>query len=492
MYKQIISLILVFVFYLCSIQTLSLSEEVQGDIYYLSLDEVSRLALVNNFDIQLAKFDTYIKRTDQDVAESIFDTVINAEIKYKNDQKKRASTLSASKDINHDYNFGITKKTPSGTTIGIDFDNNRNWTNSSFATTNPAYSSSLGFSVEQELGKNFFGMKDKGDIEITKLDIENFEYTSLDNIEEFLAEAQKAYWKMVLYKESLQIRETMLNQAKKLYDLHQEKIKDGLIEYPEFFASEANVEQKKIDILLAENDLGSTTEELKLLLNVDKNTSAILPKEDLSIYPEEEPLEDSLKRAFDNRRDYIKAKNDIKSKDIKLSIKENDLWPEINLEASFARNGINDSFLDAMNQITDEDNPEYFLGLKISFPLENREAKAGFNKAKLEKAKTLIALKRAERVILKEIINQIRRCLVYQQRVDSQKTIIELQDKKLKGEEKKFNYGRSDTDTIIRYQNDLLNAQLLTVRAAYEYKVALIDLSLTENTLLDKYWKDKI
>ena len=41
-------------------------------LYNLSLDEVSRLALVNNFDIQIAKYDTLISRTQQQVTEIYF------------------------------------------------------------------------------------------------------------------------------------------------------------------------------------------------------------------------------------------------------------------------------------------------------------------------------------------------------------------------------------------------------------------------------------
>jgi len=464
--------------------------EAESRAYYLSLEDVSRLALMNNFDIQLAKFDTYIKRTDQDLAESIFDTVIDAEVKYTNDQQKRTSTILGSKEVTNEYNIGFTKKAPSGTTIGMDFENSRQWTDSSFATTNPAHDSSVKISIEQELGKNFFGIKDRGDIKITKIDIENTEYTSLDNIEETLAQAQKAYWKLVLSRELLQIKKEMLNQAEKLYSLHREKIKDGLIEEPELFASEANVRQRRTDLLLANNDVGMGIEELKLLLNINKDINEILPKDNFTVDSKGEALEDSLEKAFGHRRDYAKAENDIKSKNIKLTIKKNNLWPEINLSASFTRNGIDDHFSQAISQITGEDNPEYFLGLEISFPLENREAKSGFEKAKLEKAKTLITIKKIERVILKEIVDSVRNCQVLRHRYENQKVIAQLQEKKLREEEKRFNYGRSNTDTIIRYQEDVLNAKLLAAEAAYEYKAALIDLALKENTLLDEYWKD--
>ena len=76
-------------------------------------------------------------------------------------------------------------------------------------------------SITQELGKNIFGLADRADIKITKLDIENSEFTSLDSIEDSLSEAQKAYWKFVLKTEEVLIKQDMLKQAEKLYKIYQ-------------------------------------------------------------------------------------------------------------------------------------------------------------------------------------------------------------------------------------------------------------------------------
>jgi len=61
--------------------------------YHLSLDEVTKLALNNNFDIQLAKYDAWIARTDNDVARSIYDTMFEALVEYRDDESKQTSTI---------------------------------------------------------------------------------------------------------------------------------------------------------------------------------------------------------------------------------------------------------------------------------------------------------------------------------------------------------------------------------------------------------------
>jgi len=67
MHKKLFILTLVSIFCLSLIQGLGLAEEERSDsagetigVYFLSLEQVSRLALENNFDIQLARFDAQI------------------------------------------------------------------------------------------------------------------------------------------------------------------------------------------------------------------------------------------------------------------------------------------------------------------------------------------------------------------------------------------------------------------------------------------------
>ncbi|MBL7132167.1 MAG: TolC family protein [Candidatus Omnitrophica bacterium] len=475
---------------------------------YLTLEEVSWLAISNNFDIQLAQFDAQFKETDIDKVSSIYDTLIEAEAKFRDNQSKSSSSFAGTRSETRDYNLGASQKFPTGTTLGLDFDNQRSWSNSGFVTVNPAYNSSAKLTIKQELGKNFFGIKDRSNIKITKIDIQNAQYTSLDKIEQMLSTTQKTYWKIALCLNVVKIRDNMLIKANELFQINKEKILKGIIEKPQLVASEANLRQKEIDLILAQNELEFHINELKLLLNLEDEDKAILPKENfdrssfLVVNPEHrqeidlvaQPIElsQALKIAFQRRRDYLRAKNEIDAKKIKLVMQENNLWPEINLEASISRNGLARHFSQAIEDISSEDNPEYFLSLKITFPLQNREARSEFNKAKLEKAKALLNFKKIERKILVEIKDNVRNCNILGQRAKKQKHVVKLQEEKLAAELKAYQYGRSDTDTVIRYQDDLLFSKLLYTQALLDYKEALIELAVKKNILLDRFWKDTL
>ncbi|MFH1578376.1 MAG: TolC family protein, partial [Candidatus Omnitrophota bacterium] len=314
---------------------------------YLTLDEVCRLALNNNFDIQLAQFDAQSKAEDLGVVESIYDTLISAEANLTDDQNKASSAFAGTKSETRNYNFGVSQKLPTGTTLGMDFANQRSWSNSAYVTTNPAYNSSVELSIKQELGRNFFGIEDRSNIKVTKIDIENAQYTSLDKIEGVLSEVSNVYWQVAQYRDVAAIRDDMLLKAEELYQANKQKILKGIIELPQLLASEANLKQKEIDLILAENKLQSYINELKLFLNLEDGDKLVLPKEELSLIIQPVKLSEALQTAFKYRRDYIKAKNEIIAKEITLVMEKNGLWPEINLEASVNRNGLSNHFSEA-------------------------------------------------------------------------------------------------------------------------------------------------
>jgi outer membrane protein len=455
--------------------------------FNLSLDEVTDIALENNLDIQMVKYDAFISETSLDTARSIFDIILDADIQYQNDQGKKEVASYGTKTLDNDYNIGVSKKFSTGTTVEMDMDNNRKWTNASSAVSVLNYDSSLKLSLTQELGKNFFGIKDRKNIDVTKINIENSGYTSLEKIEAVVGAVKKVYWDLVLQLENVEIQKNMVEQAKQLYEFHQEKFKNGLVERTDVIASEANYKNRINNLALEENTVKTKENLLKLLLNITDDNINIKPTDKYHLNVVDQDFTASLQVAFDNRRDYLKAKNEIRSKDIVIVIEKNNNLPTINLYASLIRNGLGDHFKRSVANITSENNTNYSVGLTFSLPLENRKARAKLKKAEYEKAKALVEMKLIERKITIEIIDQIRDCNIYKEFALNSIVIAELQAEKLQEEEKCFNLGRSNTDTLIRYQEDVIEAKQASVFAQYRFYSALVDLELKKGILLWDY-----
>jgi outer membrane protein TolC len=465
--------------------------EIQAAVH-LSLEEATRLALHNSYDIQLVKYDIWISRAGQGNAESIYDTFFSTEANYQNDQTQKTSTIFGSESLDNNYNIGLSKRLPSGTDISLDLANHRSWNNAPFATSALTHDSNLKLTVEQALGRNFFGLKDRGEIKVTQLDIENTLFTSLDKMETAAAAAQKAYWDLALALRSRDISRDMLAQSEELYRLHQERISDGLSEPPELYAAEANYRQRLAELAIDENDIQSKTNVLKLLLNVSPDVPDVIVTDGWDLPEHILSTEEAVRSALENRRDYQAGLIRVRQKGIELEVSANGLWPEIHLTASLAKNGLDDHFPRAVSQISGEDHDEIFTGLKISFPLENTKARAELDKAKLEKAKALTDLKLLEKQIIIGVADRLREAGIFLRQARSRQDITQLQTIKLEEEKKRFRAGRSNTDTIIRFQEDLLKARWEEARAAYECRIKLIDLRKAQGALLNDYWDGEL
>lgn len=465
------------------------SREPAASLIELSLEDVSRLALENSLDIQIVRYDAYISRTSLADAQSIFDTIFSAEAGYTRNKKVQASALAGSYSKEHSFSLGLEKKLPTGTTMSLDAAATKKRTDSTYTTLNPYNEALVELTVKQELGKNFFGLADRADIKLTKLDIENSEFTSLDDIEEILYRAQKAYWNLVLRDEEAGIWEDMFKSAKRLYEIYQNKYSIGLVEESELLAIEALVHTRESDLVVAGLRQATAKNNLLFLLNRGDFKDKVKPKDELSSDTATVDLYRMLKESINSRRDYKRIKNELEKSEIDLVVKKNALWPQIDLEATFARNNINAQRSSAWEGISGNSNDEIFLRLTIEVPLENREAKAELEKVRLEESQLLLRLKRVERLILQEINDKVNQVNASDNQVRLYESITKLHQKKLDNQIKRIGYGRSNADTLIQYEEDLLKARLALASNLYTYRVSLIELDLTKNILLDKYWE---
>ena len=456
--------------------------EVKG----LSLDECIRFAAQNSFEIKLARLDFLVAETDQGIAESIFDTNFSIDLSYEKDKREPLSTLAGDNKQTNIYSVETTKKFPSGTELTLSLDDTRKWDNSGFVTRNPAHTAELSFEARQPLGKNIFGYIDRRDVSAIYLAIQNADLDTQERIESLFAEVERAYWDWAFSKRNLELYGQILEKAQDLHQSNANNYDIGRIEKGDFLASGANVLIREKDLLIAENKYRRAEEKVKLLLNIG-SAYRVYPRQNLEYKKQEFALEKCLRGAFAMRRDYRQAKREIERQYIILETKENARWPEIDLVASFAANGIDAEFGRAINDITTDGNTDYYLGLEISLPLENNLAQSEFDRARHNKEKALITLKNIERTVATEIGDAFRDHLTYQTNVAKVKEAALLQQEKLKEEEKRFKYGRSSTKRLIDYQQDYLNAQLEVAKGLLNLETARINLEKNMNIILKKY-----
>jgi len=453
----------------------------------LTLEQISRLALNNSLDIQIARISSLIAKTGLEKELSLFDFFLNSGLSLRNDEKKTSSSLLGSRTDTKIYSLDLDKRLSSGTGLRIKAAEQRTSTDSALSSASPEKQAELGLSITQPLARNFFGFSDRAGIKITRLDIKQAEYASVNDIESSLADTQKAYWNLVLKKQELLIKKSLLTEAERLHSVYRENFKLGLVETGDLYATEANLRIKENEVIQAELFADTAKNDLLFLINITDIKTELEPEDNLELVPLSADLLQALNKAIRSRRDYQQALLNAESQKIKLAVAKNALWPEIDLTASFTRNGIDPRRSEAWDQIKDENNDELYLGLNFSTALEKRKEKAELKKAGLKKKQALLSVKKTEQLILKDICNRVRETNSLKSKIELFEQVADLQEKKLAEEMKKLKYGRSGADIVIRYENDLLQSRLDLARAYFDFRVSLIDLDLTQNTLLDRY-----
>ncbi len=452
----------------------------------ISLKDCVKFAVDNSFEVKLARLDFLIAETDLGKAEAVFDSTLFANLGYADDKRQPLSVFSPTHTQTNTYSAGVSKKIPSGTELSFSFSDTRTWNNSQYVSENPAYTAEAALEARQPLARNFLGQIDRQDVSVAKMVIQNADLTTKGRIESLVADVEGAYWEWVFSKESLKIYRNILKKAQRLLKINLKNYDMGRIERGDLLAVQANVLIRKKDVSLADNRYRRAEGKIKLLMNMDADFR-IHPRETLKYREVEFNLADSLKTAFQKRRDYQRAKRELEIKDIVFKVKANERWPEIDLVASLAANGIKSGFSEAADKMFSDGNAYYYAGVEVSIPLENKRARSEFKKAKHNKEKAIINIKSIERTIVTEITDAFRNYVTYHANLNNLMEASKLQQEKLKEEEKRFNYGRSNTKRLIDYQQDDLRAQLEVSLGMLAYELSRVNLEKALNIILKEY-----
>ena len=454
-----------------------------NELVVLSLPQCLNSGLARNLDIKIARIEAMITGQDVTLAESIFDTIISGNVNYSDDQLAVPNIILGEKVIETNYDVGVTKKLFTGTEFNVEYSDQRTWTDSAFVSSTPLHAADLSFTLKQPISRNFFGFVDRATVKISKIESSIADIKAKGRIEDAIANIEKAYWRLVFAYDNLSLNRELFEQAEKLYNTYAEHLKTGFVEETDVYETEANMRIRKTELFIAENDVITASNNLKLLLN-EEGDFIVKPKDKLSALLGTADLVASLNQAFYANREYRMKKKELEADSINLKMKENSLWPEVDLVGTLAVNGVDRKFTKANRLLTTNKHPYYYGGIEVSMPLENRQARGEYQKASLEKEKSLIEIIQIEKKIFTSIDEKVRSVNLHYENSERWMKIKDLQYSKLTEEAKKLKYGRSTSKIVIDYQNDFTRAAISELAAVLRYYVALIDLENEKDTLL--------
>lgn len=443
-------------------------------VLVLTAERVKELALQKNIAIQIAKLEKKIGDQDLPAAQSVYDTTLTSSVSHTQDKSARTTNIFGTETNSTALDISLQQKAPSGTEFSLGFFNLRDSTDSAFATINPAFDSKLEISLKQPVAQNALGFVDRKQIQMVKKELEALDGQTRFVIQTRVYEILKHYWDFYYAHHLLKHDREAVEKARDLLAAARQKEKLGLIEAIDLNAYEANLALKEAASLQAENYLLTAVEALRRDLDATPEI-VFAPGDEVFSHKTLPPLDETIAEAIAKRPDYQALKMELEASHIKVSLEKNKRWPQINLLASFALNGVDQSYESAIQDIGDG-HPAWLTGMELSFPLQNRFQRSELRKGELARAKKILQLRDKELEIVEQVAKTIRQTENAFSRLLAALKIRGHQYQKVVGELKKYEHGRSDSDTVIRLQNDYIDAQRLALKSQVDYQLSNLDL----------------
>lgn len=481
----------------------------------LPLKSVMVLAIKNNLQIAFESFNPKASETGIAREEGMYDP--NLSLQYSKDRKvtQVGNILQgAGQDTvyQENYNLGVdvTKKFVSGTSAELKWNSIDSKTDFSFQTLVPQYKSELNLSLVQPLLKDFGIDIGRSMIKIANLDFKISNYQFENQVITILYQIQTFYWNLFFQIKDIEAREKSVKAAEDLLKEFKIKIEAGTLAPIEIYQAEAEVAERKQELIVARDLVRDTEDKLKSALNFYEKEQywdlIIIPADEPRTTVVKEELMGSMKEAFENRPDYLQAKTDIEARNIMVKYTKNQTLPRVDVIGTIGTMGLggrtNPDAADFMgggsgqtiqlsrhwDDVADSmgsgDYYNYIIGMKIEFPLGNRTAKSQYSKAKIGAAQAATLLKDLENNIINEVREAVRQIETNIERVEAAKATRRLAEERLKAEGKKFEVGLSTAHDLLEFQDELAKAESREAFSRTEYEKSIADLSRVKGIML--------
>jgi len=332
--------------------------------------------------------------------------------------------------------------------------------------------------ISLPLMKNKFGLNDRLDIDLAKIEIEKHLLDKFEKNEKSIAIALKTFIDLAFYEEQLKINQERFNLAKSEHELSTKKYKASVIDKADMLLQDVTLQNSKKQLIKSEQELAIIKEEIALLINIK---SSLVSSTNFDLYKIANiDLSNIKSYLVINSRELNSINLEKKLNERKISSYENKTLPNLDLDIGITSEGQKDNISNAnSNQKT-----SWNVGLTYSLPIGQTQ----------EKSELLIARKMIKKSELKYdelLIDLMTLGRKYSQQVDSLKEIINIEKKQIlianersREQRENYNNGNGEMEFVISAQDSVQTARLNLAESVTQYQKLLIDIKALLDQLI--------
>jgi len=296
-----------------------------------------------------------------------------------------------------------------------------------------------------------------------------------------------AYRAYVQTLRQLDISQRSLDRAHELADTNRELIRAGRMAPMEAIQSDAEIANRELGVLQAQNTVESVRLALIQILNLDREATFQVVEEGRTTV-RVPSVEEGLGLALLNRPDYLAAQRSVDAAKLSLAVAErNALW-DLSVNGSVGR-GLTDegTWPRTLWKAGQFGRTDWQALLTLTIPLRDLTIEQSVVSARVAREQATLGVKRLETSIAIEVTNVVRDAEVKARQVELASRARQLTERKLEIEADKLRAGRTTNFQMVSFQSDVVNAQVAELDAIIAYLNALTRLDDVLGTTLQTW-----
>ncbi|HEV7503361.1 MAG TPA: TolC family protein [Thermoanaerobaculia bacterium] len=452
--------------------------EIKGGKVQLSVDQAVEIALRQNLDLVVQRY----VRTQQRLAIvqslGIYDLLASVNVLDSSSTSPAVSQVNGSKNEIQSGGFSFTQALPWGGNVIVGYDDSKSVNNSPLRSAATLFNNGFNFTYNQPLLQGFGRLATERGILVARNSSDVGRQQFALQVTSTIQQVENAYWNLVEAKDQLNVAEESLGLAKELHERNRIQVEVGTMAPLEAVQSEAAIATREGVIIGATAAVGNAEDVLRRLLNVPSGSLWETPIEPTT-KPETDRISinvnDALQTAYD-------ARPELRSQDLQLALAKLNseyfrslLKPSLNLQVQYGYSGAAPTFNVAFDQVTGLSFNNWQAALVLSYPIQNRSARAQSASANLDVDRFKLLYESEKTLVATEVRTAARGVETAAKQIDAARKSTEYQEKNLDAERKKYENGMSTSFNITQIQDQLTQARSTQVQAIVGYRTALAE-----------------
>lgn len=459
----------------------------------LSLEQAISMALEENLQLRIQEFNPQLDEFRYQDALAGYIPQLRGSINWRDDSSPGGINPATNESFPSNITKTITNDQsvegilPTGTSYTVGFNTARR--EGAFIPLTNRNTGNLQFFLSQPLLRNLWIDTNRRFIRVSRMNLE-MSYSQFElNLMQIVRDVEYAYYDLIASHENVKVQQKALELGETTLSENRAKIRVGVMAPLDETEAESVVASSKASLIQANQTLKRSENALKRLISDDFAEiykTKIIPTEKLETKEFDFDVYASWSRGLVERPEIVQSRINIDSQDIEIKFAKNQMFPQLDLVASYSLNGLDQEYGGVWGDFRQRNDPSTLVGLRYSIPLNNRGPKNRYKLAKAQHQIFILQLKDLEQRIQAEIADAVDSATSAKEQVIARSEARNFAEKALGVEQVKLEKGRSTDFVVLRLQRDLTQAQADEISAMVTYRRALTLLAFCEATILER------